>query len=315
MDENNIPEEAQEERSTQFQKGPRLLSSRVVRGLAAGVILLACATVASVVYGLRRAHDADQMAANRAQLTKQLNQTRNELAALTEKMDVLQSERAARAVLARTAKPAPVRATKTNRPQSAAREATRRTSVEDSRMEMMQEQIVANRESIDKTRSDLESELTSTRSDLNGSIAKNHDELVALEKRGEQNYYEFDLNKSKQFSREGPVSLALRKTNTKHQFYDVDLLVNDSRLSKKHVNLYEPVMIYLEGSRRPIELVVNKVGKDSVHGYVSEPKYLETELVQNPAAQPQSSSAPSQGDASNPPAQSAKTAPQNRTRL
>jgi len=313
MSESDFPGEEQEEQRVQFQKEPRLQSSKMVQGLAAGVIVLACATAASLVYGVRRAHDADQMAASQAQMTKQLEQTRKLLAALTEQMDALQSERAAQAVLARTAKPAPVRAARINRPQSAPRAAVERTSPEDSRLQRMREQIVANRESIDKTRTDLETELSSTRTDLNGSIAKNHDELVALEKRGEQNYYEFDLNKSKQFSREGPVSLAVRKTNTKHQSYDVDLLVNDSKLSKKHVNLYEPVMIYPEGSHRPIELVVNKVDKDRVHGYVSEPKYPETELVHNPAPQP--SSAPSQGDESNAPAQTAKTAPQDRKRL
>jgi hypothetical protein len=57
----------------------------------------------------------------------------------------------------------------------------------------------------------------------------------------------------------------------------LEMLVSDYQLSKKHVNLYEPVWIYPEDSKQPLELVVNKIEKDSVHGYVSAPKYAETQ--------------------------------------
>jgi hypothetical protein len=125
----------------------------------------------------------------------------------------------------------------------------------------------------------LESNLNSTRDDLNGSIARNHDELVALERKGERNFYEFNLQKSKQFQREGPLSISLRKSNDKHKYCDLVMIVNDSEVSKKHVNLYEPVLFYPEGYSQPLQLVINSIGKDAARGYVSEPKYKSSELA------------------------------------
>jgi hypothetical protein len=55
--------------------------------------------------------------------------------------------------------------------------------------------------------------------------------------------------------------------------------VNDSEVSKKHVNLYEPVLFYPEGYSQPLQLVINSIGKDAARGYVSEPKYKSSELA------------------------------------
>jgi hypothetical protein len=87
------------------------------------------------------------------------------------------------------------------------------------------------------------------------------------------------MTKSKSLQRVGPLQVGLRKTNSKHKFYDLSMLVDDMRLDKKHVNLYEPVWITLADRTQPLELVVNQVGKDSVAGYLSEPKYKKSELA------------------------------------
>ena len=68
--------------------------------------------------------------------------------------------------------------------------------------------ILETQDSVQQTRTDLEGNLQSTRDDLTGSIAKNHEELVALERKGERSYYEFNLQKSKVFTREGPMSVS-----------------------------------------------------------------------------------------------------------
>jgi len=120
--------------------------------------------------------------------------------------------------------------------------------------------------------------LSSTRDELNGSIARTHDDIVALRKRGERNYYEFDLNKSSSFERTGPVSLSLRKTNVKRRYFDIAMIVDDQKLEKKHVNLYEPVWINLPDRAEPVQLVVNSISKSNVKGYLSEPKYKKSEL-------------------------------------
>ena len=116
-----------------------------------------------------------------------------------------------------------------------------------------QKQLADTREALDKTRSDLETSLSSTRDDLNGSIARTHDEVVALSKRGERNITEFELMKHAGFERSGPFSLSLRKADSKHQRFDMNLIVDDVQLSKKSVNLYEPIWIYRADDPQPVQ--------------------------------------------------------------
>jgi len=77
----------------------------------------------------------------------------------------------------------------------------------------------------------------------------------------------------------GPLTLSLRKADTKHKSYDLDMVVDDNRLSKKKVNLYEPIWIHTENESQPVQVVVNRVDKNLVHGYVSAPKYKPSELA------------------------------------
>ena len=147
-----------------------------------------------------------------------------------------------------------------------------------------QKQLKDTQEQVEKYRSDLEGNINSTRDELNGSIARTHEELVALEKRGERNYYEFDLSKSKQFQRVGPFSLSLRKADTKHKHYDLAMLVDDNQLTKKQVNLYEPISIHTDSESQSAIVVVNRIEKNLVHGYISTPKYKPSELSSANAA-------------------------------
>jgi hypothetical protein len=171
-----------------------------------------------------------------------------------------------------------------------------------------QKQLKDTQDAVEKDRADLEGNISSTRDELNGSIAKTHDELVVLEKRGERSYFEFDLSKSKQFQRIGPLTLSLRKADTKHKNYDLAMIVDDNELNKKKVNLYEPIWIHTENEAQPAQIVVNKIDKDEVHGYVSAPKYKPSELAAAGAAAvtPVSNKA----GAANPPDQQPQQPPQ-----
>ncbi len=139
----------------------------------------------------------------------------------------------------------------------------------------MQAQLDAQGKAIEETRGDL----VSAKTELTGSIAKTHDELVVLEKKGERSYFEFDLQKSKQFAHEGPLGVSLRKANVKHQYADLELMVEDRDLTQKHVNLNQPVMFYQADSEQPLQVVVNDITRDHIHGYVSAPKYRKSELA------------------------------------
>jgi hypothetical protein len=87
------------------------------------------------------------------------------------------------------------------------------------------------------------------------------------------------LDKSKQFQHVGPLSLSLRKANSKRMYYDLALMVDDRQLEKKHANLYEPLMFSLADRPEPIQVVVNQIDKNKIKGYISEPKYKRSDLA------------------------------------
>ncbi|HEV2424953.1 MAG TPA: hypothetical protein VGZ29_09010 [Terriglobia bacterium] len=272
--------------------------------LIAVIALLACAVIVSLAYTFSERKQARNLAAKQDQTMNELQQTLDAMSALRAKVDAIAARPAppqAPAELADTQSAglqnAPAARTRPTRKTHVRR---RPRVVEDPRWAKMQkeltdqqQQLTSTQQDLQNTRQELSDNLQSTRDDLNGSIAKTHDELVALEKKGERDYHEFDLTKSKTFQHVGPVGMELRKTNTKHDFYDVTLLVDDYKLDKKHVNLYEPVLIYPEDSRQPLELVVNHISRSSVHGYVSAPKY--PEAAQNTGAGTPAAAEPASG--------------------
>jgi hypothetical protein len=240
----------------------RIVSKPVVACAAAGVLALGLGG-----YALHEHRVAQSLAVENAQEVASINATRSQIDSLTATVKAL----AARPELQPA--PAPVPAPDTIVVHRTA-SAPHHTAV-DPRLKKLQSQLDAQGKAIEDTRNDL----TSTRTELTGSIARTHDELVVLEKKGERNYYEFDISKSKQFQRNGPLGIRLKKANDKHQYADLDLMVDDRNLSQKHVNLYQPVMFYTPESPQPVELVINSVSKDHIHGYVSAPKYSQSELA------------------------------------
>jgi hypothetical protein len=71
----------------------------------------------------------------------------------------------------------------------------------------------------------------------------------------------------------------LKKANAKRQYADLELMVDDADVSQKHVNLFQPVIFYAGDNGRAVEVVINKITSNHIHGYVSEPKYRQTELA------------------------------------
>lgn len=124
---------------------------------------------------------------------------------------------------------------------------------------------------------DAQSKLDRAIGDLgvqSGLIARNAEELGELKRRGDRDYFEFDLRKSKDYNRVGTISIRVNKTDPKRQKYTITLLANDKRIEKKDKTLLEPVQFYLQGTRHLMEIVVYDVQKDRLIGYVSAPKEL-----------------------------------------
>jgi hypothetical protein len=254
-------------------------SRRTLNPLWAAVV--AIVIIAAVAVGLivHQQKTANQMAARNEELTASLTQTRGQVQTLSSELNTLQTQQAERKraeEVARHTAALRLRREQTRR-EAAARKVMKK---DDPRWKQVQAQLTENQKAIastqqdlDKTRAELQGNLDSTRNQLNGSIAKTHAELVELERKGERSYYEFDMFKAKRFQRVGPIEVSLRKTNARHQFCDLHVIVNDRELVKKHINVYEPVVFYTEQKGLPLQLVINSISKNHMHGYVSSPKY------------------------------------------
>ncbi len=220
-------------------------------------------------YAVHEHHSAQSLSAQNQQMTAQLDATRSQLNVLNAKVNELMAQTAPKpSPDVPSVAPAPSRPVVKHR-------VVHRPSAVDLRFKKLQSQLDAQGKEIEQTRGDL----SSARTELSGGIAKNHTELIALERKGERNYFEFDIDKTKEFKREGPLSVKLKKANVKHQYADLLLIVDDRDLSQKHVNLYQPVMYYQPDSAQPVEVVINQISKNHIHGYVSAPKYRQSELA------------------------------------
>jgi uncharacterized coiled-coil protein SlyX len=259
------------------------------------VVLLGIAGVA-FGYGYRQQMLVGHLTAQQTVADATITQMQGQLNAVTSKLNDMNA--AQTQAQAQTNAPAPAQvqpeaqaapAKEPDKKSSAAAHRStgpRRTTAADKRYKELQSQLAEQQKALKdtqdlvaKNRSDLEGNISSTRDELNSSIAKTHEELVVLEKRGERSYTEFDLMKAKQFQRIGPITLSLRKADTKHKNYDIEMIVDDNQMSKKKVNLYEPIWIHTENDSQPVQIVVNRVEKNLIHGYVSAPKYKPSELA------------------------------------
>jgi transcriptional regulator with PAS, ATPase and Fis domain len=258
---------------------PGIVSPRppLLLGLAAAVAAAAFAVGGAGGYALYEHRKAEAAIQGQQQLAAELQQTRAQIGQLSTKVDEL------------AARPQVVAPSPIPEPAVARKPATPRGPSEGQRLKKMQSQLDRQGNAIDQqgkaiadTQSQLDvtkDDLSNTRTELSGSIARTHDELVLLQKKGERNYYEFDIAKSKSFQHEGPLGVRLRKANSKHQYADLDLIVEDKTVAQKHVNLYQPAMFFTPDSPQPAELVINSIGKDRIHGYVSSPKYRQSQLA------------------------------------
>src|SRR5258708_8134358 len=124
------------------------------------------------------------------------------------------------------------------------------------------------RTDLDSTREDLKM----ARSEMGTLIARNHDEIDQLRRLGERDYIEFTITGKNKPQKVGNVTVELKGVNEKKGQYSVNLTSEDRLLQKKNRAMNEPIFFYLHGTKIPQELVINKVGKDTVSGYVSIPK-------------------------------------------
>jgi len=259
-------------------------------GLGLAVVALLVVAGISFAYVSRERGQLNELKATNQSLSSSITELKTEMQTMADRLNRPPAPQE------RIVAQAPPRASAQPRPPARVAADSRYTQMQ-RRLANQEKELSNTREDLSKTRDDLQGKLnstrdelsgslSSTRDELNGSIGRTHDDVVALQRRGERNYYEFQLTKSKEFRRIGPLSLSLRKVNTKRKSYDLAMFVDDNQMQKKSVNLYEPVWINLEDRPQPVQLVVNQIGKDQIQGYISEPKYKKSELGDAASAAP-----------------------------
>ena len=89
---------------------------------------------------------------------------------------------------------------------------------------------------------------------------------------GERNYFEFVVRRTDAPHRIGDISLTLRKADPKRSRFTIAVLADDKTVEKRDRTINEPIQLYVAHNRQPYEIVVNKVNKNEVAGYLSTPK-------------------------------------------
>ena len=197
------------------------------------------------VQELERAHSlTEQLKQENARTTQRL---RNELAAKADAAAVSRAQKAAQNKLAEFQQ-----------------DASTKIGVVSGDVQVVRADLDATRQDLASSRKDIV--------DVRSEIARNAGELAELRRKGERDYYEFDIRKGKEFERIADVRVMLRKTDVKRQKYDVTIQADDSKIEKKDRTANEPVQFLIGRDRLRYELVVNYVDKDRVRGYISTPK-------------------------------------------
>src|SRR6202047_1327451 len=115
-------------------------------------------------------------------------------------------------------------------------------------------------------------DLKMARSEMGTLIARNHDEIDQLRRLGEREYVEFKVDAKNKPVKVGNVTVELKNVNEKNNRFTVAMVVEDKKFEKKNRAMNEYILFYTSGARFPEEMVINKVGKNAVSGYVSIPK-------------------------------------------
>jgi uncharacterized protein YfaS (alpha-2-macroglobulin family) len=148
------------------------------------------------------------------------------------------------------------------------------TKADEQQVGALTQDVSSTKTDLDTTKKDvstLAADLGMARSEMGTLIARNHDDIEYLRKMGDRDYFEFTLTKTQPVKVAG-VGLTLKKTNVKRYRFSLDTLADDMTVERKDCTVNAPVYFFVNGSKKPYELVVNSVGSTQVKGYISTPK-------------------------------------------
>jgi chromosome segregation ATPase len=128
--------------------------------------------------------------------------------------------------------------------------------------------VVGVRTDLDTTKEDLKM----AKSEMGTLIARNHDEIDQLRRLGERDYTEFTIAGRNRPQKVANITVELKGVNAKRNQFNLAMVVEDKRFEKRNRAANEPIFFYTTGTHIPEEIVINKIGKDTISGYVSIPK-------------------------------------------
>src|SRR5208282_2457302 len=103
--------------------------------------------------------------------------------------------------------------------------------------------LAGTKQDLASTKSEFTNALTGTKGELNGAIARTHDELVALAHKGDRDYFEFSLPRKKAQQKIGTITLELEKTDPKRNVFSFYLVADDKRIYRPNKAMNEPVYL------------------------------------------------------------------------
>jgi len=134
--------------------------------------------------------------------------------------------------------------------------------------------VATNLEATNRDLATSRRELVDVKNTLADQIAHNSSEISELRKKGEREYFEFDIKKEKKgvMKKVADIQLALNDTDPKKNRYAMTIQVDDNKLDKKDLTINQPVQFLVGRDKLRYEIVVNVVDKDRIRGYLSAPK-------------------------------------------
>ena len=133
-----------------------------------------------------------------------------------------------------------------------------------SKVEQQQKELEEQRKLIERNFHNI----NATREQLN----KTKNVLDKVKMSIDRDYYVFQLSKVSGIIRVADVGLRLKKIRLKDQKYDIEIFHDDKKMKRKKVEVGVPIFFYKSGYKKPYELVITKVEKHRVVGYLSVPK-------------------------------------------
>jgi DNA repair exonuclease SbcCD ATPase subunit len=117
--------------------------------------------------------------------------------------------------------------------------------------------------------------ISRNRSDLDAVrvvAEQNTGDIQQIRRSLEREYYNFELQEGGGYMKVFNVALSLKDTDVERRQCDLYLLADGKVIRKKDQPINEPIYFYVEGQDKPYEVVITRVDRKLVVGYLSVPK-------------------------------------------